>query len=1220
MRHLTVALVLMCAVVRGTARSQTPAARSVHVIAGRVTTDSGSAIQGADVIVTIAPSADIVAGKSDSTGAYRVIINDPTGEYLLYIAALGRQPFRQRVNISRPDTVAIVNVRLAAAVSTMAAVRVQERKVRPPRLLGSDGPPGNDIGDKTADGVSGALPPDLQNTFDAIAGTIPGLSVTAVGVSAFGLGADANATVLNGLSFAGNDLPRDARTSTRFRTSPWDPTVGGFSGVQMSVALAPGGNVATRRGHATLDAPALQFSAPVAGRLGQRFTNLAIDEGGVGAYALDKLFYNFGVHAARQMAPVASLGDLDAAALTHAGLSPDSAARVVALLDRIHIPVKTSHDERTTSTVSFIERVDRAPSPSIANGPPGSTLALTGFGRYSQSDATTLGPTVTAAFAGRSTSAMVGAQGLYSRYFGHDGDYVSETTSGLTFARTRGRPYAALPSAQVIVASEDGVGAASFGGNSALDIANDNWTWETINQTGFLLNGHPSLPVKLYLQSRLDWYNQAVSANRLGRFTYASVADLAANRPSTFSRALDVPDRRGGEWLGAGAFGGNYIRNNLTLTGGFRVDANVFTVTAPNNADLERLFDVRTGVAPNSVSLSPRLGFNWRYRPTIGYTSLNTGMAALYRGAAELRGGIGKFRGTLPATLLADARALTGLPGSTRQLLCVGSAAPVPDWSAYAADSSAIPNACGSASTVFADTAAAVALVARSFVPSESWRANVGWTTSQFLASYVSVDASYSRTDHLGSTVDLNFAGAAEFTLDDERRRPVFVTPQHIVASTGAVSTLGARRVAQYGSVSERVSDLRGNARQLSAYVIPNLPFTAGVVIASYTYTDARSQTRGFDASTSGDPRTVEWSPSSLTPRHTIIVQAARNFFDARVGASAMLRATSGLPFTPTVAGDINGDAASNDRAFIFNPATATDPTVGTDVSRLLSAGPAAARDCLRRQLGTIAGRNSCVGPWGATLNANVVIFEVPHTGGRTRVVTNFTNVAGGIDQLLHGSGGLHGWGNIPLADPLLLQVRGFDEARSRFLYHVNPRFGSTSPATTVRLNPFRITLDVQTTLGRSAQEQSVEQNLRVRPSLVGTRASADTIKARYLRTAGTDIYAQMMRFSDSLALSRDQVERMRAQQKRLGRAADSIYTGLAQYLVALPPKFNAGEAAKRVNDARAALWQVIYAERGFVRATLTAGQVRLLPTSLRDMVMSADYRGMFFAGGFSSP
>src|SRR5262249_42140947 len=160
--------------------------------------------------------------------------------------------------------------------------------------------------------------------------------------------------------------------------------------------------------------------------------------------------------------------------------------------------------------------------------------------------------------AGRNSSALGGLQGLYARYFGANGDYVNETTTGLSFSRTSNRPYADLPAASVLLASSDGLGSLSFGGNSTMAASTDAWTRETINQTSFLAGGHASLPVKLYLQSRFDAFDQSLAANRLGRFTYASLADVSANQPSSFSRILNAPSQSGGEWIGAAAVGSTY--------------------------------------------------------------------------------------------------------------------------------------------------------------------------------------------------------------------------------------------------------------------------------------------------------------------------------------------------------------------------------------------------------------------------------------------------------------------------------------------------------------------------------------------------------------------------------------------------------------------------------------------------------------------------------------
>ena len=82
--------------------------------------------------------------------------------------------------------------------------------------------------------------------------------------------------------------------------------------------------------------------------------------------------------------------------------------------------------------------------------------------------------------------------------------------------------------------------------------------------------------------------------------------------------------------------------------------------------------------------------------------------------------------------------------------------------------------------------------------------------------------------------------------------------------------------------------------------------------------------------------------------------------------------ARSGVAITPRISGDVNGDGYSNDRAFIFNPATATDPTVAAAMRSLLATGSGPAVDCLSSQLGKLAERNSCQGPWTSSANLSI--------------------------------------------------------------------------------------------------------------------------------------------------------------------------------------------------------------------------------------------------------
>ena len=1224
--RLAAACLLLCLATFGSAQTPAPP----HVIQGRVTSDSGGKpITAADVIVTIAPSAETVLGKTDNTGAYRLTVANATGEYILNISALGFRPFRQRVTMKPGDTVATVDARLAPSVQQVAAVQVNAARPRPPRSLGTDGGIGTDPTNKTVDGVTNALPPDLQGNLDAMAGMIPGFNTIAGGgFSAFGLGGDANMKTINGMSFSGDALPRDVATTTRYISSPWDPTRGGFSGALASTSVSRGSNITLENGHLTLDAPAFQVTDPIAARYGQKYTNLQLGGARSGALSLDKFFYNLGGSATMTRAPVSSLLDLDSDALTHAGISPDSAVRLTQLLAAQGIPLTRGGipDQRTTFSGNFVGRFDYA----LPNPPPGRTPPPTWngvvLGSYSETRAVALSPTALPANTGKISNGGAQIQGMYSRYFGARGDYVNETSAGVSLNESRGEPYLALPSGNVLIASNIAgeaptAGSLGFGGNGPLARDNRVIALEANNQTTFLIKNHQSLPTTLYLQSRYERFDQSLSANRLGSFSYASLQDLADNQPSSYSRMLNVSDRSGGEWLGAAALGASYTKPSFILTGGARVDANTFSGLPARNEALEQTFGVRNDRGPSSIAVSPRVGFTWYYKTRGPATTIMLSPAFHnIRGGPSLRGGIGEFRNFLRSDLLSDAIGTTGLPGTTQRLVCTGPAAPVPDWAAYMNDPSSVPSTCAGGASAFADTARSAILVDPSYTPMRSWRGTLGWSNNM-LGNFFALDGTYSLNLNQPGVVDLNFAGMPQFTIAGENDRPVYVPASSIVATTGAASAVASRRSSTFGRVTDRVSDLKGDTKQITAYIVPNLPFRVGYVSLGYTYSDARSQQRGFDQGAATDPRAVEWASVATQPRHQFVVQAARTMF-RRLSLTTSVKVSSGLRYTPTVAGDVNGDGWGGDRAFVFDPNQAPDVDVSSGLQNLLNNGSHSARNCLRSQLNALAGRNSCVGPWSSTMNASLVLANIPRTDNRMIVSLNLANPLGGIDQLLHGSDKLHGWGTTPIPDQTLYQIRGFDQTARRYIYQVNSRFGNTDPALNTFRSPFRMTLDVRMRLGPNPNEQSVVLNMRIKPPLAGTRATADTIKNRYVCGASgtngySDIYRFMLRLADSLALSREQVGKLQAEQKVMRARADTVYGALANYLAGLPKEYDVKDAAKHVTDAENEMWKLIYAEAPFLRETLTSGQARLLPLPLFQMVTSTlPPNGRFFFGG----
>src|SRR4029077_8780364 len=193
------------------------------------------------------------------------------------------------------------------------------------------------------------------------------------------------------------------------------------------------------------------------------------------------------------------------------------------------------------------------------------------------------------------------------------------------------------------------IGSLSFGGNSQLARDAQTWAWEVNNQTNFPLNNPQSLPAKIYFQSRYEHVDQSLAANRLGAFSFSSLSDLASGVPSAYSRTLNAPSRSDGEWLGAAAAGGNYTTLHVVLSGGARIDANAFTGTPAFNPLIDSSFHVRNDRSPNSVAVSPRLGFNWYPTAQRGLYTFGSPAGTTYRGGYQIRGGIGEFRNFLPS-------------------------------------------------------------------------------------------------------------------------------------------------------------------------------------------------------------------------------------------------------------------------------------------------------------------------------------------------------------------------------------------------------------------------------------------------------------------------------------------------------------------------------------------------------------------------------------------
>jgi hypothetical protein len=308
-------------------------------------------------------------------------------------------------------------------------------------------------------------------------------------------------------------------------------------------------------------------------------------------------------------------------------------------------------------------------------------------------------------------------------------------------------------------------------------------------------------------------------------------------------------------------------------------------------------------------------------------------------------------------------------------------------------------------------------------------------------------------------------------------------------------------------------------------------------------------------------------------------------------------RITSGFRYTPLVSGDVNGDGYLNDRAFVFDPARVTDSTVARGMAALLSHASPSARSCLEAQLGRIAAHNSCVGPWGISVGTVALDLDSHRIGlgNRGRLTLYFGNPLGGLDQLLHGSNNLHGWGQAAAPDPTLLMVTGFDPTRERFQYAVNDRFGSARATRLMFRPPFRLTIDFRGDVSPNLESQYIELFMRNAAAAAGGSPTRAKLKTYMLRWATRGDLDPILGRADSVQLTAAQRQSLQALGRHLMRFRDSTYSDLADFFVSHRGAYGSASVRRRWHSSIAASVREAFAASRETRALLSEDQRKWL-------------------------
>ncbi len=1177
------------------------AQQQADLIRGKVTGPDGAPIFNAQVTAVSYFGGISKRATTNREGRFSITYPNGEGDYWLSFAALGFQP--QRIEIKRvaDEEVLIADIKLSN-VQTLQAVQTTASagKQPPPRQDFFGDPTGNDRYVSNSN-----VTPDQAGNLAALAAStpgvqfIPGLDGNPDRFSIFGLDPSQNNTSINGQQSGLSSIPRDASVSQSVRTG-YDVANGGFSGAQVAINTNSGSNFLVRNMSGVFNAPQGQFNDPVGRANAYSFASI----GGrySGPFVMDKDFYNVSFQFDRRDTRLPTLLSSTPTIFQSNGVSADSAQRLRTILGQLGVPVSVSDVGRTSprTNASLFGTFDWAPK-TITSG---HAFNIAFNGNFSDA-----GPQN--AFALQAPTALSGSRNIsggsqlrHTNYF--NSGVLTESLLSVSGSHQSTDPFLELPSGSVLVTSKlaDGTTATrslSFGGGSNAGTS-DQMSLSGRNMLSWVSDNNKHR-LKLITELRLDRTSSERANNLFGRYTYQSLDDLAAGRASSFSRNLNTVSQSGRALVGAVALGDAFRPSkDLQLQYGVRFDGNMFLDRPDENAALFTALGVRNTLVPNRIYASPRLGFSW-LQGTAPQISFGEGFFTGPR--ATIRGGIGLFQNVRGPDLVSGAIANTGLPGSQQQLMCTGAATPSADWDVLLANPNGVAGSCadGTSGSLFANSAPSVTLFAPGYAQERTWRTNLSWQGLMWGNRYMfNANTQYALNLNQPDFLDVNFRAQQQFALASEGGRPIYVAPSSIDPASGLIASRDARIATAFNSVSQQRSDLRSQSGQFTVGITPyyvNLPTFRWTLNYSFLYLN--QQYRGF-SSTAGDPLAIAWN-TGASPRHDLgytLTFNVKNFVTLTYNG----RLNSGQRFTPMVSGDVNGDGRANDRAYVFAPGGGTDAALSTGIQELLDHGSDAAKKCLRSQLGKLADRNSCVGPWTAgnsslqiTLNPNRI--RLPQ---RTSLSFTLSNPLAAADMLVNGSDHMKGWGQTPFVDQSLLYVRGYDANTGKFKYDVNQRFGATRVQQVTSRTPAILTMRLNVDLAPTRDWQNLSQSLargRTRSGVKMTEAAVRQMSPQLF----PNVMSRLLQVGEQIHLTRLQADSLATMSRKYTRLVDSAWTPAAKYLAALPKDYDKSEAQRRLVNARETVIDYLILATPNVRKMMTKGQLRVLNSQILQML-----------------
>jgi hypothetical protein len=1183
-----------------------PAQSTTEIVRGKVVTAESQPLGDVEVLVTGLATRNSQRTRTDARGNFTVLFANAESDYLIAVRKIGFMSTMARASRTGVSNVLSIDIQMSTAARVLDTVQV----------VAGDSAAARAIGEESSSSLAEALfLTDPRNLMQLLL-SIPGITGDTV-LSA--LGATSTMT-LDGATFSGRELPPDAISSARGISNTADPAKGGFSGGNVSATLKGGTDIfaATVRGSMT-DPSSMAWNDPSWTR---PLTRTMDGSGTVnGPIVKGKARYNVSWRASDRATPWFSLLAPRGEVLAQSGIGLDTVAAVTNAMLANGIPTYSPLIPRSLSNqnLSMSGVVDWAPGPTTSLRFSYNTNWQEGV-----SDNTSM-----TSFPTRANQTGFTAHNLNLKLSGYVKGLLNEVTTSFNKFGDHSDPYLNLPGASVRVGTafddgRTGFSNLSFGGGQGQYFERTERS-EIIDELSWLpKDGSHKVKIGGRLAFDRSTYFFFPESPLLGRYTYLTIADLAANKPATYERTLAHSPRRTSARNNALWIGDEWMKSKaLQIQTGLRFDfANPLTRPL-YNPKADSIFGIRTDQIPNDIGMSPRVGFSWSSKArlgkgTAGGASSLGGMSAqaiagmpfeviqslleMERSGGStlpgigINGSLGAYRGATSTGQIAEYIESSGM-GTRVVLSCAGDAVPIPDWR----NMSEGPSTCadGSAASTYSIASPVVRVFDKDYQPQTSWRASVSVDGIRVPGRWIlRLNGSGSFNVNGQSQIDLNLDPTPKFHLANEGNRPVYVAPSSIFPATGSNSQAASRRSPAFATVHKAVSDIHSYNAQLQATIVPPRPlFRERVnVQVSYTLNRGANETRGNSrVGITGNPFEKEWVRSAQ-PLQTLRANINGRIWWLNAGISTSL--ISGVPFTPRVIGDINGDGDSgNDRAFIPNPATTADTSLARQMNELLAAAPSAARKCLTSQLGRMAGASNCAMPWQFRMDVNASLSPPsswPYSD-RLRVTFNTMNASGGLVRLL-------GLQSTPLGQSTLstspintlLYVTGFDPATQSYKYRVNQTFGQAQNYGSLRQRfaPLQMQVGMEYKFGGPVLNPlSRQMGFREQP---GKTPLTDAQRLGAINRLKKDPAAPMIRLKDSLGLASPQASQLSDLSREYNARADTALHRLSDWVRGKGRRIFDADLNPYLSQARSGLAKLNSEYDKKVKAVLTADQLTL--------------------------